>query len=437
MKTHTSKKAVLLRSLLLLPLLALLLLGFSETKLIEVDSSESSKTINQASYQEMSRYNELAKKYNAVPIEKRKIPLSDLKVLETVFRKMSANQKAGAQPFPECLPQNSQDGASRKLMAEYNALAKKYNTMLSSSKSIQIKKKDVDRLEYIYGLMSDKQKADAEPFPDFPPMPDTPAAPKAPKTAKAPKVKKSEKSNIPPPPSPTAPEPVEPLDHVIEMAKKGATIYYEGKKISSDKAIELLKENKDLNIQSSGKNSKSPTVKISKEPIYLERSARPTPLETGNIEINGEEGFYSIKNGVTSYFNNEGQPIDKNGMPLAQNSKKNPKILYNGKQISSVKANKLLSSNKSIQVASKEYDNGNYSILLTDLNSLSFQNVNRNPNSVIDLTEMIAKKALFFYNDEPISIEKALWLTQNNHIERVSTKEPKEGKPKVYFWNKT
>ena len=325
MKTHTSKKAIYLRTLLLLPLLVGLLYGFSNTK-TEVVSSKSivketpsssqndiviridtkgilyngnklglaevkneikllknegaldNASINfitgvteisvvdylaeycrrhgidvkitngqdiiqpqkSTSEKQLSEYNRLAKKYNAVPIEKRKIPLLDLKVLETTYNKMTVKQKQSAQPFPECLPKNSQDGASRKLMAEYKALAKKYNTMLAENKSIQIKKQDVERLEYIYGLMSDKQKADAEPFPDFPPMPE---APKAPKPAKAPKVKKGEKSNIPPPPPP-APEPVEPLDHVIEMAKKGATFYYEGKKITSDKAIELLKKNK-------------------------------------------------------------------------------------------------------------------------------------------------------------------------------------------------
>src|SRR5690606_33558884 len=36
--------------------------------------------------------------------EKRVIPLKDLKVLETIYKKMTDGQKANAQPFPECLP---------------------------------------------------------------------------------------------------------------------------------------------------------------------------------------------------------------------------------------------------------------------------------------------------------------------------------------------
>ena len=318
--------------------------------------------------------------------------------------------------------------------------------MLSKSGSIQIKKKDVDRLEHIYGLMSDKQKAAAVAFPDFPEPPPPPKAPivkkgeksniPPPPAPKAPIVKKGEKSDIPPPPTP--PEPKSPLDHVIDMAKKGATFYYEGKKVTSDKAIELLKENENLNIQSTGTSSKSPKVKISTSPIILKKSKSPKSLETGNIEINGEEGFYSIRNGVASYFNSNGEQVDKNGSLLAQNSKKNPKIYYNGEEITSVKANRLLSRNKSLQVASKDYDNGSYAIVLNDINSSLNLNVNRNnnPNATIDLTEMITKEALFFYNDKPITTEKAQWLTQNSHIERVNTIESKEGKLKVYFWNK-
>lgn len=469
MKTHTSKKAILLRSSLLLPLVVVLLFGFSETKLIEVSPLNTNEIKAKASSQELTSYNELAQKYNAVSIENRRIPLDDLEVLETIYKKMSTGQRANSQPFPECLPKNIQDGASRELMKEYNALAKKYNRMLSESTSIQIKSKDVERLEYIYGLMSDKQKADAEPFPDFPEPPAPPKAPKEPELTereeaakiikktieeqdpydvvggnisytqppKAPKVKKGEKSDVPPSP-PAAPEPIEPIDHVIEMAKKGATFYYEGEKVSADKAIELLKKDKDLNIQSTGSNSKKPTVKITKAPIYLDKSETPTSLETGNIEINGKEGFYSTKNGVTSYFDSKGKNVDRSGTLLAKSASKNPKIYFNGKQISSVKANQLLSNNKSIQMSSKDYNDGTYAILLTDLNSSWNKNINKNnnPNSAIDLTEMIEKDALFFYNDTPISTEKALWLTQNSFIERVSTITPKKGKPKVYFWDK-
>ncbi|KAG1657580.1 hypothetical protein GQR58_023265 [Nymphon striatum] len=300
-------------------------------------------------------------------------------------------------------------------------LAKKYNAMLEKSRSIQIKMKDVKRLEYIYGLMSKKQKAAAESFPDFPELPPVPDAPKAPsqregaaniirgiieeqdpndnvhatlyspvnkkdftaiqESPSAPRVLKGEKQkislkklgmnlkkaaseiektvreideevevdnqdmygadnvrvyqhnvgesktaspnlmksieslvkrdaqfyfegkkvstkeglrivkskkniliethpyvnkkpevrihtnpndvSIPKPPSP--PEPVSPLDHVIDMAKKNAIFYLEGKEITSDKAIEVMKKNKDINIDSRSANGKRPVVKMKQE----------------------------------------------------------------------------------------------------------------------------------------------------------------------------
>jgi hypothetical protein len=70
--------------------------------------------------------------------------------------------------------------------------------------------------------------------------------------------------------SETPKPPRSPLDHVIDMAKKDALFYLEGKEISSDEAIEALKENKHLNIQTLDSSSKQPKVYISKKPIVIE-----------------------------------------------------------------------------------------------------------------------------------------------------------------------
>ena len=77
------------------------------------------------------------------------------------------------------------------------------------------------------------------------------------------------KENFPPtPPAPQdPPKPISPIDHVIAMAKKDAKFYYEEKEISSDTAIDLLKKNKDLNIDSRSEKGKRPVVKLSKEPF--------------------------------------------------------------------------------------------------------------------------------------------------------------------------
>jgi bla regulator protein BlaR1 len=71
-------------------------------------------------------------------------------------------------------------------------------------------------------------------------------------------VKKGEKSNIPPPP------PKNPLDHIIGMAKKGATFYYEDSEVTSNRAIDLVKNNKNLHINTR-KNNGVTTVHLSKK----------------------------------------------------------------------------------------------------------------------------------------------------------------------------
>ncbi len=348
--------------------------------------------------EEIEKYNALATKHNAVPIEKRIIPMEDLRVLESIYQEMTDEQKQNAQPFPECLPQNQktvelieininnkgqllvqdalvpledlksflskindhlsfeqrkklirsiinvdtktpkdviqkvdkilteygtstinivgpenstqsrqQQSATRDEMAAYNALAKKYNEM--DRNQMYIKQKEVTRLKEIYGKMSDKQKADAEPFPNFPPPPPAPDAPelneikdvpppKPPKNVSDVEYAANQIENIveeqdpydvvgggikvnqpplveqplaptyvrdieptsPPPP----PEPQSPLDHIIDMAKKGATFIYKGKEISSDKAIDLIKNSSELSISTKQTNDGTPVVKISK-----------------------------------------------------------------------------------------------------------------------------------------------------------------------------
>ena len=81
-----------------------------------------------------------------------------------------------------------------------------------------------------------------------------------------------------------------------------------------------------------------PKVKLSKKPITFEKK-KTSPktsnveTETGNTTINGKDYFYSKKDGVTTYFDNAGHQVDENGVPLSSTAKKNPKFLYNGKQI--------------------------------------------------------------------------------------------------------
>ncbi|WP_394973625.1 M56 family metallopeptidase [uncultured Croceitalea sp.] len=348
----------------------------------------------EASHKELARYNVLAEKYNAIPIEKRIIPLKDLKALEIIYKKMTSAQRENAQQFPECLPKKnekrefillidqstiylngkkvplrsftkevdeltknweetdytsiptqanfsstplaflekvekefkkthfsksnegmkifphsykeklSQKGASRTQMKTYNVLAKKYNEMPLDNMRISIQ--DVEQLKYIYSIMSDKQKEDAEPFPDFPEPPSVPNYLNTPSPTNSIKALKGGASTIPKPPNPKVgndkvssiptpplpPEPIEPLDHIIAMAKEGAVFFFEGEEISSDKAIELFKNSNNLNISTSKSSSKKPQVRITKQPVKTGRiRERKLPLNNDTIKksntING------------------------------------------------------------------------------------------------------------------------------------------------------
>ncbi len=143
--------------------------------------------------------------------------------------------------------------ATPEMVAAYNKLAKKYNKQ-ERNNSFLIKSKDVKKLKYIYSRMSIAQRKSAEPFPYFP---EPPPAPESIKVVKG----KKYTGTLPPPPPP----PMAPLDYVIKMAKKDTSFYHNGKKVTSDRAIAILKKQPHLNIHS--KNNK---VYITDKPVVIE-----------------------------------------------------------------------------------------------------------------------------------------------------------------------
>jgi len=208
MQTHTSKKGALIRGLLMIPILTLTIYGFSEREEVEIPLENATiiSEIQQesATREEMKEYTALAKKYNAVPIEERVIKLKEIKRLEYIYNKMSAKQKADAEPFPECPP------------------------------------------------------------PPPPPAPDPETPPPAPNAPKVIKGVNDVDPTVPPPPGPPPFISEDPIDHIIRMARENAAFLYENKRISSDEAITLLKKNSALNIETKFFDKSNPIVKISK-----------------------------------------------------------------------------------------------------------------------------------------------------------------------------
>ena len=118
MKTKTPTLSVWIRSLLLLPVLAVVLYSFTERKQVYKDNQNTVDSLS----------------------------------TETL-----------------------QEGATAKQLAEYNKLAKYCN--LQIEKKGIIKHKDVVRLKHLYSLMTDEQIKSAEAFPDFSKLPPPPPPP--------------------------------------------------------------------------------------------------------------------------------------------------------------------------------------------------------------------------------------------------------------------
>ncbi|WP_228850377.1 M56 family metallopeptidase [Aegicerativicinus sediminis] len=233
MKTRTSKKSLRLRFALALPLFAIAFYGFSTKKVIPLEYPTQS-TIS---------------------------------------------------------TQSQQEKATKEQIAEYNKIAKHYNNMPEDD--IRIDKRQLERMKYLYSIMSVSQRENAEPLPVIKLPPPPPPAPSpdglkevivqgypAPKpkgeinevivqgypSPKSPNRDQLE-APVPPPPPPA----ISPMDFVIKMAKKdGSKFFYNGKPISSDGAIKLLKNNKNLNIVSQDSKTENPKIFITNKPIVHE-----------------------------------------------------------------------------------------------------------------------------------------------------------------------
>ncbi len=168
-----------------------------------------------------------------------------------------------------------QESATREEMKIYNGLAKKYNAMIAKGK-VQVKMKEVERMMYIYNKMSEKQRADAEPFPDFPEPPPPPPTP-------SPQATKKAKATTPPPPPPPAPgavsisspspntppppPPPPTMEEILAKLKasgmENTTFYFNGKALNKKDAIRIMEDGKASSVSIQTKNDGSTVVKLS------------------------------------------------------------------------------------------------------------------------------------------------------------------------------
>ncbi len=219
MKTQTSKRSIWLKSVLLLPILALTLYGFSEKK--EVMKPLSNQNLSSDNIQNKTPNNES----NVLSLTKKKIyentkqesfytvslnykglylvnnQLGNIEDIENDFKAIAADKnkfktivfryerdtpQAAIDQFMGLVkkynlktdPWNPEDNpstgkvqikATSEEISEYNKLARFYNNQ--SDDSYVLKIKDMARISEIYKIMDESQKAKAEPYPNFPPPP--------------------------------------------------------------------------------------------------------------------------------------------------------------------------------------------------------------------------------------------------------------------------
>lgn len=281
MKTHTSKRAAWLKTLILLPLLAVLVYGFSTTQKVEKISLNSQmqndseillnspehltarsisieilnesyfnvdgiKTMKKDLYRVLeSLHSDISKEQrdriiNIHVSSKEGIAYNDLVFIQKVAtpygyhrivtpKEEIVRSKGNVPMVTES--KKIQERATKEEIAEYNTLAKKYNAIDIEKRIIKLK--DLQRLELIYKKMTVEQKEAAQPFPEC----------------------------LPPPPPMVS---TSPLDHIIRMGNENAAFLFQNKGISYSEALKIVKEESNLDIQTKRFDNSNPIVNISK-----------------------------------------------------------------------------------------------------------------------------------------------------------------------------
>ena len=218
-------------------------------------------------------------------------------------------------------------------------------------------------------------------------------------------------SSTPPPP----PAPEEPVDHIITMAKKGATFYYEGKKINSDRAIELRKKNKNLNIQTTLSSSQNPQVRISKKPIEFNPNKGGAVVPDSNTKDN------------PSYFQKYSNPAIAQQRSTPQIAK-NAIFYLNDVKITQAKGMATIKNDPNARVQTINEKGEPQVVLISSKPTIGYAAAlpKSNPKNIVDQIRVMNRhNANFYMNNEEISYRKALnYVKENREAEMTTSMNP-------------
>jgi beta-lactamase regulating signal transducer with metallopeptidase domain len=404
MKTHTSNTKTWIKNLLLLPLLAVLIFSFSSEKVEYISASQNNTVINPPIELYLDSNGTLYHNNLEIKIEDLATiqPLendmnvsietsleTDEEVTKTVSKSIREYlRQQGLKGFSICvnaLAELNQKSATRAQMAEYTKLATYYNKNLNK-KNITIYMKDVERLKHLYNLMSEKQRKNAEPFPDFP---EPPPVPKAPKTMSA------EEVAPPPPPIPenATREETRKYKEVIANYKRNAELEKNYKETEIKEAIKQLAAQKEKSRISAPKTPKSPIAQ---------------DVKTYFINVNGKKLYVTNINNKLTYYNRYGVKTDEKGNELDAGKQTNASDVIPGSHIVKVFDNDEVVS---------EFNN-NRSLIPPPP-----------PPEIPSMLELANSGAVFYFEGKEISGKKAVALTDANKdlnilIKGIDSKKP-------------
>ena len=500
MKTETSKKAILLRSILVLPLFSLLLLGFSETKTIEViepnhqqisfetevkNQSESNAELFQIPQKLVAEIivnitdkEQLLVQDDSVRLENLESYLAKINphlskqeketlVRSVIYAPTGTSQKLidridailtdyGVTTIdivgPEMDIKITSLNATPKQLAEYNKLAKHYNSQ--SSNKMKIYKKDVERLEYLFSIMSDEQKSNAEPFPDFPEPPPAPKAPNAPN-------EREEAANT----IQTIIEEQDPYDvsnSGIRTNPKGkkvvfpqsGTFYKEMEKdvelqTEKMKEQEILMKNEESKLKEREALMQQEKIKLEKEEAKLKKQEiemtrqeekmqeQEEMMKNMEAELEKKEDIFVIENAQVFQYNNKVSSGQRARLReyLGPSDLKNAQFYFEGKKVSSKEGMKIIENEKDIKVETRPHTNKQPEVrIYKATRNKTIPAPPKPPTPVTPLDHVIAmakKDAQFIFEGKEISSDKAIKLMKTNKDLNIDSRTVKGKKPVV------
>lgn len=425
MKTKTSKASIWLRSLLVLPLIALTLYSFSNK--IEIEKEE---LIQERHVESLDLYlnddNELLKDNEVITFETIEKLFNANNNLEVAI-KYNVNNKSidsqtlllklreiGIKKITVCSSKDvvsnptleNNQIATKEQIEAYNKLAKHYNSQPKDKRII--KRKDLKRLETLYGLMSHEQKKSVEAYPNIPPPPPPPPPMDTIYTYKRlskriQTVSKNRKANI-----------VYLKDMYTKMnaAQKS--------KVKSPEAV--LKQIKEPLSENTDSKKVQQAVKSNGDKVNFVTTG---DIKTGFTKINGQTHYFVSTSGQKKYYNSKGFEVSKEGRIISA-TQINASDVILGQYIT-----KVYSDNKLIAEFNDNKPNKTSNIITDKARFFP-------PISRLDhIINMAKKEATFFYEEKSISSDKAIELIKNNDDLNIFTKDITTDKPRVFLTKET